>query len=178
MSWADSSNTKQTSDWLFNKNKERREKHFRKLIKTKLWESSSKYYFQPCVGSNVYLFCADSSRTDGIGCMLSSYYHENNSNGGGFENKLTLLSNSVSTGPTLERVHELTSVLARETLLSLNFIYDNLRCAACVMHPGLSSFNFCSATVGKDCKTRGEALIRRMLCKKDFNRGKNQDLQQ
>lgn len=58
------------------------------------------------------------------------------------KNNLTLLSTSVATGPILEHVHELTKVLARETLLYLKLIHQDLWCAACVMHPGFTASIF------------------------------------
>ena len=78
--------------------------------------------------------------------------------------KLTLLSSGIASGPSLPMPHESTQLLAKCTLQVLNDItVHDMWCAACLLHPGLTSFQFMPVQAGRDAKMLGEALVQRML---------------
>ena len=78
--------------------------------------------------------------------------------------RMTILSSDICSGPEFRPVHELTSLLARYTLKSLNDIpIHDLWGASCVIHPGLSSFSFMSASNASHCKLIGIALAKKIL---------------
>lgn len=78
--------------------------------------------------------------------------------------KLTFQSSGIVDPSTNVAPSEHTQLLAKRTLEALNNIdYHDLWCASCFLHPGLSSFSFCSPSVASLCKRRGESLVRQMV---------------
>lgn len=78
--------------------------------------------------------------------------------------KLICLSSGIISPTTLEAPHEMVQLLAKHTLTQLNeIVYHDLWCAACFLHPGLKTFNFCSRSVASNCRALGEALVRKIV---------------
>lgn len=77
---------------------------------------------------------------------------------------IRMLSSGVADGPSRTEPGELTVLLASVILKVLDNInsYD-LWCAACVLHPGLSSFSFIPLHLSNASKLRGESLVQRMM---------------
>jgi len=77
---------------------------------------------------------------------------------------------------TFQPPHQFTKLLASQTLQVLNQIqYHDVWCAACVLHPGLLSFNFCSREIAKSCRSIGENLVRRMISDSNNKSTENDD---
>ena len=77
---------------------------------------------------------------------------------------LSLVSSGVSTGPNLEKHHELTILLSRVRLKYLDEIpMHDIWCASCVIHPGLSSFSFMPPSRAKLARSLGESLVSQMI---------------
>lgn len=67
-------------------------------------------------------------------------------------------------GQNMETADAYTRTLSDVTQRCLEgIVYHDMWAAACVLHPGLSSFYFVQSTNNQDLKTKGEAQVRRMV---------------
>lgn len=91
------------------------------------------------------------------------------------------LSSGIVDSETHEASHELTHLLSKVTFEAINKIkLQDIWCVACLLHPGLSYFHFISPVLTSECRTIGEAFLRRMLadtiapsCQSNFTFGQS-----
>lgn len=73
---------------------------------------------------------------------------------------LRVLVFGIASNSTHEPPQEKTQFLAHQTLEELNEIrYIALCCAACVLHPGLSTSNFIPRRLAENCRSIPESLV-------------------
>lgn len=69
-------------------------------------------------------------------------------------------------GQMLEAPYPITKVLTRQSLSQMNGIqYDDLWCAACLLHPGFMNFYFVCTDADANYIKIGECLVRCMMSK-------------
>lgn len=57
--------------------------------------------------------------------------------------------------------HKLLSLCWLEVLIEID--YHDMRCTECYLHPGLSSFNFCTRSISPTCRQQHKALVRKAV---------------